>query len=438
MLDLSKFKDKRICVATSGGVDSTALLHYLKSREKECGYKVSAAHCEHGIRGEESISDAKFVERICKEWDVPLYTFFEDCPARAKQKKMSLETAARDFRYESFAALISENKTDFIALAHHKNDEAETVLFRLSRGSSLSGVRGMSEMNGSFLRPFLSWSRLEIEEYAAKNGLSYCVDQTNFEMDATRNKLRLNVLPALEKAVEGAAENLVKFATRAAEDDELLYEYSRSLLSQEKDGFLVAFCEKKPLFTRACLLAMKALGIEKDYTAAHLDGVFALQHSERGSVLCLPQGVLAEKTQKGILFYRKTQEIFEEKPQEKPFDKNGFDGGRYEVKVFLQEPVLEQFEYPVLKVDEEKLPKNCVFRFRQEGDEIERFGGGRKSLKKFFNEKKTPVQERAYLPLIAEKDRGEVYVVCGIEISEKVKVTVDTKQTLYIALIKKD
>ena len=74
MLDLSKFKDKRICVATSGGVDSTVLLHYLKSREKECGYAVCAVHCEHGIRGEESISDAKFVERICKEWDVPLYT----------------------------------------------------------------------------------------------------------------------------------------------------------------------------------------------------------------------------------------------------------------------------------------------------------------------------------------------------------------------------
>ena len=265
MMDLRNFSNKRICVAVSGGVDSVTLLHYLKSCERECGYSLSAVHCEHGIRGEESLADMRFAEELCKAWGVPLFIFSEDCPARAKREKESLETAARNFRYESFTSLAEGNKVDFVALAHHKNDEAETVLFRLARGTSLTGVGGMAEMNGYLLRPLLSWTRAEIVEYAVKNNLSWREDQTNKETDATRNKLRLEVLPKLEEAVPGAAENLVRFASLASEDDALLYEYAEKLLLlEETDGetlVSVAFRDKKPLFRRACLLALKTLGV---------------------------------------------------------------------------------------------------------------------------------------------------------------------------------
>lgn len=436
MLDLAKFTKKRICVATSGGADSLSLLHYLKEQQKKYDYLLSAVHCEHGIRGEESIADWKFVENTCREWSVPLYVFRQDCLKRAKDEKTSLETAARDFRFESFYGLIEEQKVDFIATAHHANDAAETVLFRLSRGTSLAGVQGMSEEDDWIIRPFLSWSRQEIEKYAKENGLQYRIDKTNFEKDATRNVLRLDILPALEKAVPGASKNLVRFAAIASEDDALLQEYAQSLLSyrfdSQKEEISVEFCDKKPIFSRACLVAMKALGVDKDYTSAHLDSLYLLQRLEVGSQIVLPQGVLAQKTRKEILFFEKREIEDQALPPPKKFGESGFDGGRYEVSLSKQPLDVSDIPFVSLKIDVDKIPETAVFRFRKEGDTIQRFGGGSKTLKKFFNEKKIVVQEREYLPLIAEADGEEVYVVCGVEISEKVKVTNETKNIAYI------
>ena len=137
MMNLSVLSNKKLCVAVSGGVDSVSLLHYLKAQEKNFGYILSAVHCEHGIRGEESLADAEFTKQLCQEWDVPLFMYREDCPARAKRDKESLETAARNFRLEVFSSILNAGKADFIATAHHKNDDAETVLFRLVRTSRM-------------------------------------------------------------------------------------------------------------------------------------------------------------------------------------------------------------------------------------------------------------------------------------------------------------
>ena len=331
MMELKNFSGQRICVAISGGIDSVSLLHYLKRMEKECGYTLCAVHCEHGIRGEESLADARFVEEFCLQQGVPLYRFSEDCPARAKRDKQSLETAARNFRKECFEKVLLDGKADFIATAHHKNDDAETVLFRLMRGTSLTGVGGMAEVNGKVIRPFLSWTRAEIEAYATQNKLAYCEDSTNYELDATRNKLRLNVLPLMEEAVPGTVENLVRFSQLAIEDDGLLYEYAKELLTEREEDVTVAFCGKKPLFRRACLLALKGLGVERDYTALHLENAYRLQSLERGARLSFPKGVEAEKTEKGVRFYKVCEETPAVKPASQKFTEIGFDGGRYEV-----------------------------------------------------------------------------------------------------------
>jgi len=439
-MKLDGFYGKRICVAVSGGVDSVVLLHYLQERAEKYGYLVCATHMEHGIRGAESVDDMRFTQELCARWGVPLFVFRENCLEKAKTDKESLETVARNFRYEKFRELITTDKTDYIALAHHQNDEAETVLFRLARGTSLTGARGMKEESGRFLRPLLSWKKSEIIDYAKERGLAYCVDKTNFERDATRNKLRLEVLPALENAVPGAIENLARFALLAGEDDEYLYGESQKLLKKEGDGrFVVAFSDCKPLFRRACLTAIKALGIEKDYTARHLEDAFVLQKAERGAYLCLPKNLLAEKTLHGIAFFLKKEKEFtqKKKPLAMPFNEKGFDGGRYLVKVELALPKERAGDWKVLKLDLDKLPKSATFRFREEGDEIKTFGGTTKSLKKYFNEKKIPVSEREWLPLIAEKDGGKVYAVCGVEIAEEVKVTSDTKRVAYLTIEKR-
>ncbi|MBE7077871.1 MAG: tRNA lysidine(34) synthetase TilS [Clostridiales bacterium] len=428
MMKLDGFFGKKICVAVSGGVDSVCLLHYMKSQEKPYGYHLCAVHCEHGIRGEESLLDARFVEELCKEWDIPLYTFSADCPTRAEREKVSLETAARNFRKEIFKGLIEEKTADYIATAHHKNDEAETVLFRLARGTSLSGVGGMSAMNGYMIRPFLDMTRGEIEEYALKNGLTHREDSTNKERDATRNKLRLDVLPALENAVPGAIGGLVRFAEKAKEDDEFLYAMAKELVTEKDGGVLVEFSNQKPLFSRACMLALKRVGIFHDYTSVHLERAWALQSLQLGAKQTMLKGVEAKKTEKGIFFYLPSETEKEGKGVEQPFVLGTFDGGRYEVNVNTS----PTSEAGVLRIDGDELPANSVFRFRKEGDFIRCFGGGTKSLKKFFNEKKVPKEDREYIPLIAEKNGSEVYVVCGVEIADSVKVTEKTKRVYFI------
>lgn len=434
-MDLSLFADKKICVAVSGGADSVALLHYLQTNEKKYGYKLCVVHCEHGIRGEESLADARFVADICERSGLELYSFSEDCPTLATREKVSLETAARNFRRNAFREIVQMGKADFIATAHHLNDEAETVLFRLARGT-LSGVKGMEEISGYTLRPFLSWTKSEILAYVEKNGLSYREDKTNADVEITRNKLRLEVLPKLEEGVAGATKNIARFAARYAADDDLLYEYAKSILFQENEGYRVAFNEKKPLFFRACLLAVKGLGLGKDYTSGHLEDAFRLQSLERGAKITLPKDIIAEKSVNGVVFYKKNATPILENPPTKQFDENGFDGGRYEV-ILSERAIFSENEWKILQFDADKLPQNATFRFRKEGDYIRRFGGGKKTLKKFFNEKKIPVFERGQLPLVAGAD-DEIFIVCGVEISEKIKIDESTKKVLYIGIRKKE
>lgn len=432
-MKLQDFANKRICVAISGGIDSVVLLHWLKTQESDCGFVLSAVHCEHGIRDEESLSDMRFVEEYCRGLGVELTLFQEDCPARASEEKCSLETAARDFRKRCFERLISSEKADFIATAHHQADEAETVLFRLARGSSLTGAKGMTETDGYILRPLLSWTKAEIGEYAARHGLQYRVDSTNLSNEYTRNKLRHEVLPRLEEAVDGASANLARFAALAAEDDGLLYRLAQALIVKKGEEYLVRFDTERPLFRRACLLALKGLGLEKDYTALHLEQAFALQSLERGAKCTLPKGIVAVKGTDGVIFRKESGETRAEKAAPQPFADGDFNGGAYTVEI--SETPRESCEGKrTLRIDGDKVPDGAVFRFREEGDSFRKFGGGTKSLKKFFNEKKLPVEEREYLPLLAVG--SEIYAVCGVELSEKLRVDEQTKRTLYLVLCK--
>lgn len=427
-------KKVKIAVAVSGGADSVALLDKLACLSKEWELTLSIVHCEHGIRGEESLRDQAFVQELSKKYGLPMYLFSEDCPALAIATGESLETAARAFRYRSYFSLLDEGKADYVALAHHRDDEAETVLFRLCRGTSLSGAAAMTQINGRFLRPLLDETKEEIVSYLSARGLTYLTDSTNLQTDATRNILRLDVLPRLEAAVPGTAKNLAAFAAVAREDDELLYRLAAEYVvktepsSDSDTGYRVRFAEP-PLFRRACVTVMKEIGIERDYTKKHLQALTDLFGLQTGVKVSLPCGIAARREYDHIAFYKADEA--ETELCETSFQIGEMEWGRYALNCSL-EPIEGE---RVLRFDLDKLPEGCVLRTRREGDVFRKFGGGEKSLKKYFIDKKIPFAERDCLPVLAKGNR--VFAVVGVEIADEIKVTKETKRTAYVALQRK-
>lgn len=193
-----------VLVAFSGGADSTALLLIMK----ELGYKLRALHCNFHLRGDESNRDQAFVEELCRKQDVPLSVRHFETEAYAKECGISIEMAARELRYEWFREVMKNTKASCIAVAHHRDDQAETLLLNLIRGTGLRGLAGMQARHDGIIRPLLCLTRKEILEYLESKGQSYVTDSTNSERIALRNRIRLDVIPMLQSINPSAVEHL--------------------------------------------------------------------------------------------------------------------------------------------------------------------------------------------------------------------------------------
>ena len=187
--------DARIIVALSGGADSVALLRILHT----LGYDCEAAHCNFHLRGTESDRDEMFVRKLCKTMRTPLHTIDFATEQYAIEKKISIEMAARELRYQWFAEIKEKTKADVIAVAHHQDDSVETVLLNLIRGTGINGLLGIRPKNGDIVRPLLCISRKEITDYLQNAGQEYMTDSTNLQDEYTRNKIRLNLLPLMQE-----------------------------------------------------------------------------------------------------------------------------------------------------------------------------------------------------------------------------------------------
>ena len=191
-------KGDRIVLGVSGGADSICLLHILNELKKALEIRLFVVHINHGIRGEEASRDENYVREFCKKLNVEFFSFHYNIPKVADMLKISEEEAGRKARYESFENVSKDiskiEKIDIskikIAVAHNKNDTAETMLHNLTRGSGISGLKGILAKNGRIIRPLLSFTRDEIEEYLDKNKIKYMTDSTNLENEYTRNILR--------------------------------------------------------------------------------------------------------------------------------------------------------------------------------------------------------------------------------------------------------
>ena len=231
----------RIIAGVSGGPDSVCLLFLLDKYKETLGISLEVVHMEHGIRGKESLEDAAFVENFCRKLAIPCHTYHRDIPKLAREWKCSGEEAGRRARYEAFEEVRSKNGGTKIAVAHNRNDQAETVLFHLVRGSGLSGLSGIRPVRGNIIRPLLCLTREEIEDLLRKENLPFRTDATNLETDYARNRIRLNILPLLREELNPrACEHLAETAERLALAEDYLAgqarEAAKRLAGRKTDG----------------------------------------------------------------------------------------------------------------------------------------------------------------------------------------------------------
>ena len=213
-------KGDRVVVGVSGGADSVALLHCLTRDLPQYQLYPVVCHVNHKLRGAESDQDEAFVRSLCEHLGVPCHVLSEDVALLAEQRKIGVEVCGRELRYDFFtktAAQYGENVK--IATAHTLSDQAETVLFRLTRGAGLHGLCGIPPMRGAIIRPLLEVTRAEVESYLSGIGLEYRIDSSNRETVYARNRIRLKVVPELEKINPSFSETLCGTVESLREDD---------------------------------------------------------------------------------------------------------------------------------------------------------------------------------------------------------------------------
>ena len=432
MIDKSLFKrGDAVAVALSGGKDSMCLLHLLLKSKDELGITVKAINVEHGIRGEKSLSDSEFVAKECAILGVPLYFQRVDSLGFSSENGLSVEEAARILRYKVFQSAADEGFCNKIATAHHASDRVETTLFNIFRGASSLGAAGIPESsrNGLIVRPLLSLTRGEIDEYVKENSIPFVTDETNSDNAYSRNYIRNKIIPDIKEKFPSFETAVLRFADSLKDDNDYLLDEARKAIEQRNGEYSFPCDLPKPVFSRAAITCMKSLGILKDYEKVHVDAVLSLKNEENGKSVDLPKGVVAVKDYGRITLYKKkSKEEFCE----------SFKLGTYEFAGRTYR--FEKTTYSGQKrsdnrliADFSKIPDGVVIRNRRLGDAFEKFGGGTKKLKDYLIEKKIPQRERDALLLLCKGEK--VIIICGIEISDAVKVDKDTKFVLQCTSI---
>ena len=310
-------KGQHLLCAVSGGLDSMCLLHLLATWGRERGLAVTAAHFNHQLRFAESDRDEAFVRGWCAEHDVPFVSGSGDVRRHADETGKTVEEAARDLRY----AFLAEQKRllgcTFILTAHHADDNAETMLLHLLRGSGARGLAGIPERRGDIARPFLGHTREELTAYAETYHIKYVEDSTNALDDASRNLLRHKVLPVLRELNPKAVENMARAAMQLRRDEEALSRMAETLLKSSCHGdgsslrIDAASClgAEPAVRTRAVYEAVARMaGHQKDLTARHVEAVCELLRSSAGKELSLPYGLTARREAE-VLVIEKTDLI---------------------------------------------------------------------------------------------------------------------------------
>lgn len=424
--DFSPLRGRRVLIALSGGADSVALAAMLAEARGDLALTLFAAHVDHAIRPE-SAEDAAFCEALCRRLEIPLYSVRVDVPAEAHRTGEGLETVARRLRYAALRRIKAEVRADCIALAHHMDDQAETVLMHLARGAGPEGIGGMRAVSGNLCRPLLGLRKAQLIEYLEERGLSWREDATNCVPDTPRNALRLHGIGELEKCYPQFVRAAARYAQSAQIESDFVDEQARDFL--EKSSAATPFGRWLNLSEaphRAVLRrALRALCPEE----ADFDRVNALEAlcgAAKGK-LDLGKDWFAERAGHRLYFVPKRP------PQIAPVPLS-LDGetvlpgiGSVTAKSCEPTPIRDD---PARQVLDAEALEGAVLRTRRPGDRIRPLGCGDKLLSDFFIDRKVDRPLRDAVPLVAIG--GRVLWVVGCCISEDAKLTEGTRRAVCL------
>ena len=414
---------REVTVALSGGADSMSLLYALFNLKDKLGITLFAAHLNHMIRGDEAFRDEEFVKKQCESLKVPLFCERTDVPAFAREHKMSTELAAREVRYD-FLSRVSRGA---VATAHTANDNLETLLFNLTRGSALKGLCGIPPKRGIFIRPLILCTRGEVEEYCRKNGIEYVTDSTNLSDEYTRNKIRHNVIPILKQINPSAEKAAVRTAAELSEDNLFLEKCADKYLSDNISGggLDVSELPEAPIAKRA--IKRFAEMTDRDLSLDNMHILEICKICNEGGRTGLPLAYSAEV---------KDNKLFITNNSEKNCTNFKFDV-QIERRINDLFTNGEKINNLLLKnsLDCDKIIGKSVSRTRLPGDSIRLAGRGcTKSLKKLMNELSIAPELRDSLPVIA--DEAGVIWIYGIGVAQRCAVTKNSAEVMIIKAFK--
>ena len=435
-------KKDKVIVGVSGGADSVCLLFMLLGLQKEMEISVIAVHVHHGLRGKSADADAQYVQQICKEQGIELYTYYEDVARLSKLEKLTLEEAGRIARRRVFQEVMEKCGGTKIALAHHENDNAETLIWNLSRGCGLKGMGGISPIEGVYIRPLLCLQRKEIESYLENRGISYCTDETNLEENYTRNRIRKHVIPYLETEINRkVVAHMSETMSRMRELEEYIrneaIRYAKCCVKKEekdaekrmyliKEEFLKVPKAVRPYILQELLCQMA--GQRKDIESIHVQMLGELLEKQVGREMYLPYGILANRSYEGLEIRKREEKM------SKRMSKTGENGQditamrvfdkSQEIGLFPQNPYTKWFDY-------DKIKDTVQIRHREPGDyiTIDRNGGTQK-LKQYFINEKIPKEIRNEIWLAA--DGNHIIWIIGYRQNQAYQITEDTRKILEI------